>query len=209
MTEEFIPRDTPIYCFVANNEKDLDRARQTRDVWTKRWGYTNFIIQERVNIDVYLKSIFPEWGDIFNEHEKSVAVRSLQNRTADFIYLNKKLKNKNRQSLIIQSNTLLVNDLPKSYLDNHISFLSLNKDNSIDIRNGVMVSGAWSNYFIDHVKTKMSLRSKIEVLTDYTNNLYSMVDASPSYFTNFIENCKTNLEELREKTQEEMHGTFV
>ena len=57
MTEEFIPRDTPIYCFVANNEKDLDRARQTRDVWTKRWGYTNFIIQERVNIDVYLKSM--------------------------------------------------------------------------------------------------------------------------------------------------------
>ena len=50
MSEEFIPRDTPIYCLMQDNITDRERAKQTRDVWTKRWGFTNFIPQQIFSI---------------------------------------------------------------------------------------------------------------------------------------------------------------
>lgn len=207
MTEEFIPRDTPIYCFVANNEKDLDRARQTRDVWTKRWGYTNFIIQERVSINTYLKNIVP---DKFKTEEVQKAAREKSfYYAANFIYLMEKLKSKSQHSIIIQSNTLLYNDLPRHYTDNDISFFKINQNGNINFRDGLMISQAWCKAIILYLHNSLfSVNDKL-MINNLQKNNFEMENTPPFDMIKLLPGCKHNLEEIKEKTQEEMHATIV
>lgn len=207
MTEEFIPRDTPIYCFVANNEKDLDRARQTRDVWTKRWGYTNFIIQERVSINTFVKNIVP---DKFKTERVQKAAREKSfYYAANFIYLMEKLKSKSQHSIIIQSNTLLYNDLPRHYTNNDISFFKINQNGNINFRDGLMISQTWSKAIMLYFYNSLLSVNSEQMISHLKSMHFEMENAAPFEMIQLLPGCKHNLQEMKEKTQEEMHATIV
>ena len=218
MTEEFIPRDIPIYCFSYNNEM-LDRVKQIRDKWTQRWGFTNFIIQENVSSGYYFKSI--ERSDLYEKFKRMQsygregflgnerAIINLNSRL-NLAYLAKKIRTKEKHAIIIQYNTILKNDIPISALNNDITFFDIGKgarSASILYNSGIMMSPSYARSHCRDVKNFFF--SNEEFILDNISRVINFDTENFRYWTTVHEDCRHNYFDLIEKTKEEMYGTTI
>lgn len=224
MTEEFIPRDTPIYCLMQNNEKDRERAKQTRDVWTKRWGFTNFIpqqvfsilhcaeaIMEKNNFDSWFANLLsttpdgldPKFSMYFPKHQNSMLYSS------NLYYLAKKLKTKKQHSIIITCNTLLQNDIPLSNLKNDITFFGLGDDlKQVNTKRGIMISRDYAQCLYDDGYKIFNQKTEI-FMADYLKDSLELRNQKHNVFELIKHNCVSNYENLLEMNNEQMYGKIA
>ena len=232
---EYIPRDTPIYCFFnPESERDVARVQQTRDIWQKRWGYTNFILQRRVHTLQALDSIMtPSYIEGLHFELIKPGMESywpeaghILHYAINFLYLIKKLRTRPGPSIIIQSNTLLKNDIELKHYENDITFFALqgsvligdtisNKQQRAQVvqlkvrpTSGLMVSQEWVKAaYSNQIKSfdNPYFSSQVAALQGLSKKMVQ----SPTDFTQMMPGCKHNIDELKFKPEEEYYGFTV
>lgn len=224
MTEELIPRDIPIYCLMQDNKTDRERAKQTRDVWTKRWGFTNFIpqqifsilhcaeaIMEKTNFDSWYNNLISttptgldaKFSMYFPTHQNSMIYSS------NLYYLAKKLKTKKQHSIIITCNTLLQNDIPLSNLKNDITFFGLQNDSKqVNTKRGIMISRDYAQCFYDDGYKIFNQETEF-FIKDYLKDNLELRSQKYDVFHFIKDNCVSNYKTLLEMNNEQMYGKIV
>ena len=232
---EYIPRDTPIYCFFSpESERDVARVQQTRDNWQKRWGYTNFILQRRVDTLVGLQRMMePSYFEGLNKELTKPGMEyywphepHILNYCINFLYLLRKLRSRPGPSIIIQSNTLLRNDIELENYDNDLTFFAflgawlttdtvqnktiraMMQENKVHYTSGLMISQDWAKAAYSH-QVKLFNNPYFSTQVSTLQEMSKRIVISPSFFRQMMPGCKHNTENLRWKTQEEYYGFTV
>lgn len=205
---ELINRDIPIYCVLAfDDEIQNQKALTTKDVWTKRFGFTNFKFYNRIHRASDYKGHLLELN---NNLLKTISFRIGIVQTVEayramdlMVLFNKVIANNLDNILIIGHNASLQNDIPASYADNDISFLKIDEIDRVPGEGGFIVSKEYAIAYVDFMM-------KTYFANDFTlNNFYITCaegrDRHYDRYTVFKSDCTTNVEDLRLKTNEEMH----
>lgn len=130
----FIPRDTPIFCICDDtNEFEKIKFKETRDSWVHRFGFTNFRMQKKLNrsslsIESFKRKFEINFSQAFYDEVNSDNVSSVMDMLyfhLEFIRLARKLRKYKTHSIIIQYNTVLTKDIPISFLDNEVNAFKL------------------------------------------------------------------------------------
>ena len=132
MTEEFIPRDIPIYCLCdENDEKQKLKFIETRNSWVKRFGFTNFKMQRKLRLEENAVEKFEEFEKILfkrsenQEKFNNYITKKLAYNIIDHMILAKKLKNKKTHSIVINYHSVLVKDIPIDFMSKDVCCFSL------------------------------------------------------------------------------------
>lgn len=209
---EFIPRDIPVYCFWdKENEIDKNRALTTQDVFRERWGLWNVIPQRRIT------RVQDAMGVLYGFNNKLLSNIGFTLSTRQFIRLFQlldlvrifhKIRALDTPVVIVYAGTTLKYDIPARYMDNDISFFKMAPNNvAPDQRAGFMVSPAYA-------KSAYSFFMKEVFADDYQLFDFFKQDEKERFYSvenilRAMPNCKHNIDELINMTNEESFGAFV
>lgn len=122
MTEEFIPRDTPIYLMVdKTNKTEIESAINTRNIWSDVYKFNNIKIQ-----NTSLKITQSLMHDLIGSHHRvDYSNKNLIDNVARLSIFRKNRKINHSHIIIIDYNDALMKDIPKSVFN--FDFFSLKK----------------------------------------------------------------------------------
>jgi len=209
---ELISRDIPIFCIVASrDEVQSTTAATTRDVWTKRFGFTNWNWHGRIDRGSQMEAELLN----YNEHLLKTAnfMLSIKQYAEVFRFLDlmdifkKIIANNLDHAIIIEYNTSLRYDIPNSYAQKDISFLSMNENGEIGPAAGLIVSKDYATAYVDFAIKKF-------FVNDFTLREFFIECLNPGnrpyqHFIGFKANCTSNIDDLLVKTAEEMHTVGI
>jgi len=209
---ELISKDIPIYCIVASgDEVHSQKALTTRDVWTKRFGFTNWNWYERIDRGIRIKNELLSYNDnLLKTMSFRVGIKQYAEAAyvLDLMAIFKKIiSNDIDNAIIIGHNTSLKYDIPAAYLQNDISFLRIDEYKRVTKSAGLLVSKEYAIAFIDYtIKTYFA--------NDFTLHRFYIEcmkpgDATYKRYTAVKNNCTSNIEDLIIKTDEQMHTIEV
>jgi len=210
---EYIPRDIPIYCLCdKENEIDINRAQTTWDVFHQRWGLWNFKRQLRMTRRHQAVAVLQGFnnnllaGSIGFSLSTRQFIRLFQ--LLDIVRIFHKIRALDTPVIVVQAGTTLKYDIPARYMDNDISFFRMAPNNlAPDQRAGFMVSPAYA-------KSAYSFFMKEVFADDYKLFEFFKQDEKERFYSSdqiigAMPNCKHNIDELINMTNEESFGAFV
>ena len=209
---ELISRDIPIYCLVSSSDEiQSQKAATTRDVWTNRFGFTNWNWQGRIDRAGQMKDQLLTYN---SDLLKTMSFRLGIKQYVEAFYIldlmtifKKMISNDINHAFIIAHNTSLRYDIPEAYMQNDISFLRIDEHKRVNHAAGLLVSKEYAIAFIDH--TLKTYFANDLTLHQFYLECGGSGDRPYGRYAAVKNNCTTNIEDLIIKTNEEMHTIAV